>query len=162
MVSGAVLHVLPAGATFDLAARRLVGFRTPLPDAEVAEVRAVGADPAVHRPRLDVVRLACPVGAGVDVVVLGGDDDVVRRRVVVLAGPVVEQLADLAGHPGAAADRQRTALTEVVLNVDDDRRTSCPEVIAEPPAADRWLYAALARLHLLLAAGLVCSPPSLG
>jgi cyanophycinase len=44
MVSGAVLHVLPAGATFDLAARRLLGFRTPLPDAQVAEVRAAEAD----------------------------------------------------------------------------------------------------------------------
>jgi cyanophycinase len=44
MVSGAVLHVLPAGAAFDLDTRRLLGFRTPLPDAEVEEVRAAEAD----------------------------------------------------------------------------------------------------------------------
>ena len=64
---------------------------------------AVGADPAVHRPGVDEVGLTGPVVAGVDVVVLARHHDVVRRRPVVAAGPVVEELADVAGHPRPAA-----------------------------------------------------------
>ncbi|MFL6065301.1 MAG: cyanophycinase [Friedmanniella sp.] len=44
LVSGATLHVLPAGSTFDLGTRALVAHATPVPDAEVEEVRAAEAD----------------------------------------------------------------------------------------------------------------------
>ena len=44
LVSGAVLHVLPAGSEFDLAARTLIAHQTPVPDHEVVEVRAAEAD----------------------------------------------------------------------------------------------------------------------
>jgi cyanophycinase len=44
LVSGAVLHVLPAGSQFDLATRTLVAHSTPVPDEEVLEVRAAEAD----------------------------------------------------------------------------------------------------------------------
>ena len=40
LVSGAVLHVLPAGSQFDLATRTLTAHQTPVPDQEVLEVRA--------------------------------------------------------------------------------------------------------------------------
>jgi cyanophycinase len=40
LVSGAVLHVLPAGSQFDLDARKLVAHTTPVPDHEVVEARA--------------------------------------------------------------------------------------------------------------------------
>ncbi len=53
--------------------------------------------------------------ARVDVVVAGGHDEVVA----VVPG---EQLGDAAGHGGAAGHRQRAALAEVVLDVDDDQR----------------------------------------
>ena len=63
-----------------------------------------------------------PVVTGVDVVVLARHHDVVRRSLVVAARPVVQQLPDVAGHPGPALDRQRAALAEVVLDVHDDQR----------------------------------------
>jgi cyanophycinase len=44
LVSGAVLHVLPAGSEFDLATRTLTAHQTPVPDEEVLEVRAVEAN----------------------------------------------------------------------------------------------------------------------
>jgi len=44
LVSGATLHVLPAGSRFDLTRRTLVQHVEPLPDAEVAEVRAAESD----------------------------------------------------------------------------------------------------------------------
>jgi cyanophycinase len=44
LVSGAVLHVLPAGSQFDLATRTLVAHQTPVPDQEVLEVRAAEAN----------------------------------------------------------------------------------------------------------------------
>ena len=44
LVSGAVLHVLPAGSQFDLATRTLLAHQTPLPDHEVLEARAAEAD----------------------------------------------------------------------------------------------------------------------
>ena len=44
MMSGAVLHVLPAGARFDLANRTLIAHRTLAQDHEVVEVRAAEAD----------------------------------------------------------------------------------------------------------------------
>jgi cyanophycinase len=40
LVSGAVLHVLPAGSQFDLATRTLTAHQTPVPDQEVLEARA--------------------------------------------------------------------------------------------------------------------------
>jgi cyanophycinase len=39
LVSGAALHVLPAGSTFDLATRTLIGHHTPVLDLEVQETR---------------------------------------------------------------------------------------------------------------------------
>ncbi len=54
--------------------------------------------------------------------VLGRHHHVVRRRLGVLARPVVQQLADLAGHARSARHRQGAALAEVVLHVDDDQR----------------------------------------
>ena len=44
MVSGAVLHVLPAGSRFDLTTRTLLAHRTSVPDHEVVEARAAEAD----------------------------------------------------------------------------------------------------------------------
>jgi cyanophycinase len=44
LVSGATLHVLPAGSTFDLTTRTLLAHHTPDPDGEVEEVRAAEAD----------------------------------------------------------------------------------------------------------------------
>lgn len=44
LVSGATVHVLPAGSRFDLTARALVQHVESLPDAEVAEVRAAESD----------------------------------------------------------------------------------------------------------------------
>jgi cyanophycinase len=44
LVSGAVLHVLPAGSRFDLAGRTLVAHETPVPDHEVVEARAAEAN----------------------------------------------------------------------------------------------------------------------
>ena len=40
LVSGAVLHVLPAGSLFDLATRTLTAHQTPVADQEVLEARA--------------------------------------------------------------------------------------------------------------------------
>ncbi len=44
LVSGASLHVLPAGSLYDLTTRTLVAHETPVPDTEVLEVRAAEAD----------------------------------------------------------------------------------------------------------------------
>lgn len=44
LASGVVLHVLPAGARFDLGARRLVERRPPAAPAEVAELAVAGRD----------------------------------------------------------------------------------------------------------------------
>ncbi len=44
LVSGATLHVLPAGAEFDLTTRTLIAHQTPVPDHEVLESRAAEAD----------------------------------------------------------------------------------------------------------------------
>lgn len=44
LVSGATIHVLPAGSRFDLSTRSLVQHVDPVPDAEVAEVRAAESD----------------------------------------------------------------------------------------------------------------------
>jgi cyanophycinase len=44
LVSGAVLHVLPAGSQFDLDARKLIAHATPVPDEEVVHARAAEAD----------------------------------------------------------------------------------------------------------------------
>ena len=86
------------------------------------EAGALGADLAVHRPRLREVGLERPVVARVDVVVLGRDHDVVRRPVLVARVPAVQQLADVGGHARTPDDRERPALAEVVLDVDHDQR----------------------------------------
>lgn len=52
LVSGATLHVLPAGSTFDLGTRALVAHTTAVPDGEVEEVRAAEAD--LRRLALDI------------------------------------------------------------------------------------------------------------
>jgi cyanophycinase len=44
LVSGAVVHVLPAGSQFDLLSRNLVAHQTPVPDPEVVAARAAEAD----------------------------------------------------------------------------------------------------------------------
>lgn len=44
LVSGAVVHTLPAGARFDLHARTLVDYAEPLPPAELAEIAATETD----------------------------------------------------------------------------------------------------------------------
>ena len=44
LMSGAVVHVLPAGSQFDLARRALIAHRTPVVDEEVIEVRAAESD----------------------------------------------------------------------------------------------------------------------
>jgi cyanophycinase len=43
-MSGAVVHVLPAGSVFDLSSRTLVEQAITVPDSEIAEVRAAEAD----------------------------------------------------------------------------------------------------------------------
>jgi len=44
LVSGAVLHVLPAGGAFDLATRSLIVFDTPAEELELEELRAAESD----------------------------------------------------------------------------------------------------------------------
>jgi cyanophycinase len=44
LVSGAVLHVLPAGSQFDLTGRTLLAHQTAVPDPEVLQARAAEAD----------------------------------------------------------------------------------------------------------------------
>jgi cyanophycinase len=44
LMSGAVIHILPAGSEFDLASRSLVARQTAVPDSEVLEARAAEAD----------------------------------------------------------------------------------------------------------------------
>ena len=44
LVSGAVLHVLPAGSQFDLIGRTLLAHQTAVPDPEVLQARAAEAD----------------------------------------------------------------------------------------------------------------------
>ena len=76
---------------------------------------AAGADDAVHRPGVDEVRLGGEVRAGFDVVVAGRDG--------VVEPAVGEACADGASHSRAPRHGERTALAEVVLDVDDDHRT---------------------------------------
>lgn len=44
LISGAIIHVLPAGSQFDLASRSLLAHQTFVPDPEVVEARAAEAD----------------------------------------------------------------------------------------------------------------------
>ena len=44
LVSGAVIHVLPAGSQFDLTSRTLIAHQTPGPDHEAVEARAAEAE----------------------------------------------------------------------------------------------------------------------
>jgi cyanophycinase len=44
LISGAVIHVLPAGSRFDLSRRALLAHETYIPDPEVMEARAAEAD----------------------------------------------------------------------------------------------------------------------
>jgi cyanophycinase len=44
LISGAVIHVLPAGSQFDLSNRSLIAHQTPVLDPEVVEARAAEAD----------------------------------------------------------------------------------------------------------------------
>jgi cyanophycinase len=44
LVSGAVIHVLPAGSQFDLTSRTLIAHQTPIPDHEAVEARAAEAE----------------------------------------------------------------------------------------------------------------------
>jgi cyanophycinase len=44
LVSGAVLHVLPAGSQFDLTSRTLIAHQTAVPDPEVLQAHAAEAD----------------------------------------------------------------------------------------------------------------------
>ena len=44
LMSNAIVHVLPAGAQFDLESRSLIAYQTPVPDQEVLEARAAEAD----------------------------------------------------------------------------------------------------------------------
>ena len=77
---------------------------------------------AVRRPRVQIVRLAGEMGAGIDVVVTGGD------HMVVFGGVAVQVGADAAGDLRAAGHRQRAAFAEVVLHVDDDESAHGPTV----------------------------------
>src|SRR6185295_8353612 len=79
------------------------------------ELLAGRADDAVRGPTVNEIGRVAEVRARVDVVVLGGHD------VVPVAGRHCR--GDAGGHRRAAADRERTALAEVVLHVDDDE---CP------------------------------------
>ena len=44
LMSGAVIHILPAGSHFDLTSRTLIAHETAVPDAEVLEARAAEAE----------------------------------------------------------------------------------------------------------------------
>jgi cyanophycinase len=44
LISGAVIHILPAGSQFDLNSRSLLAHQTPVPDPEVVEAQAAEAD----------------------------------------------------------------------------------------------------------------------
>jgi hypothetical protein len=85
---------------------------------------AGGAGDAVGRPGVDVVRCFGEVAAGVYVVVPG------RHRVVVV--PDVQSVADRPGHGGAADNRQRATLAEVVLDVDYEQRTCHSSIVPLP------------------------------
>ena len=87
------------------------------------EVRAGRARHAVRRPGRRVVRVVGEVAARVDVEVLG------RHHVRVVLSAAREVLAHRPGHRGPASHRQRPALAEVVLHVDDDQRTHSPNGI---------------------------------
>ena len=60
LVSGAVLHVLPAGSQFDLATRTLTAHQTPVPDQEVLEVRA--AETTLRDLAGEIARGVSPAG----------------------------------------------------------------------------------------------------
>ena len=81
--------------------------------AVVASARR--AHDAVARTRVDEVRRVGEVGARIDVGVAGGHDEVV-------GGLAREVRRDVARRLRAAGDRERPALAEVVLDVDDDQR----------------------------------------
>jgi cyanophycinase len=44
LISGAVVHVLPAGSQFDLTTRTLLAHQTTIPDPEVVQARAAETD----------------------------------------------------------------------------------------------------------------------
>ena len=77
------------------------------------EVRTSRPGHAVRRPGRRVVRMVGEMGARVDVEVLG-------RHHVPVAGPARHVLADRARYRGTAGHGERAALTEVVLDIDDD------------------------------------------
>jgi hypothetical protein len=78
---------------------------------------AVGTHGAEFRPGVDEVRLLGPMASGVVVPVGGGDQGGIL--LAVLADVVLDPARDL----DAIGHRQRSALAEVVLDVDDDQ---CP------------------------------------
>ncbi len=52
LISGAVVHVLPAGSQFDLTSRTLIAHQTPAPDPEVLDARA--AEAAIREVARDI------------------------------------------------------------------------------------------------------------
>src|SRR5665811_1519815 len=98
--------------------------------------RPVRADSAVWGPRVDVVGVLCEVRAGVVVPVGGGDD---RGVLVAMAENVC---ADPSRDLGASGHGEGPALTEVVLHVDQDQRSS--EIGGHGSNASRGGSAALA------------------
>ena len=84
------------------------------------EVGSGRAHHTVGWPRIGVVGVGREVRARIAMVIAGGDDGVV---VIVVRGHVV---GDGGGHGPTAHHRERAALAEVVLHVDDDERPHAP------------------------------------
>src|SRR5262249_20729291 len=106
---GVTLEPGVRGSVFTLREHRLYAIGTEVG----VELRPERTDHAVRRPAVHVVRRLAEMRARVDVVVLGGHD------MVPVAG--LHGRRDGAGHRGATGHRQRTALAEIVLDVDDDQ-----------------------------------------
>ena len=87
------------------------------------EIGALSARHAVPGPTVDVIGGGAEVGARIDMAITGGDQ-IVEAAIGASPKLALHEGCDIRGHLGAAGDRQRTALTEVVLNVYDDQCSS--------------------------------------
>src|SRR4029453_9448743 len=78
-----------------------------------------GSNDTVWRPGLHEVRVWREMAAGIDVMVTGGHDQVVLAMSGDILVPLAKHPPNLERHLGSAGNRQRSAFTEVVLNVGD-------------------------------------------
>ena len=83
LMSNAIVHVLPAGAQFDLESRSLIAHQTPVPDHEVLDARAAEADLRKLAGDIAAEGVSRPITLGTS----GGADDRCRCSVRPLADP---------------------------------------------------------------------------